>query len=322
MTENRGIFLVKNCIGIDVGGTTVKFGLFREDGQLLKKWEIPTKTEGRKEKLYSDMEASIRKELAEEGLTPTDLAGIGVGIPGPVLPDGKISALVNLGLSELNIDQELPVYLDGVKVRAVNDANAAALGELWQGGGKEFDSLVFLTLGTGVGCGVIEQGKLIAGSFGMGGELGHIILNPDEAEACNCGGHGCLELYASATGIARLGRRELAASDEASSLRDIAELTAKDVLDAAKAGDALAIRAVDRAMYYLGWAMAIVSHMTDPQCFVIGGGVSRAGQYLLDVIEKQYAGFMHIQKPQAQIRLATLGNDAGIYGAARLILGE
>lgn len=313
---------MKHCIGIDVGGTTIKFGLFLEDGQLLRKWDIPTKTEGRTEKMYQDMEASIRQVLAEEKVVVADLAGIGVGIPGPVMPDGSINALVNLNLYDLNIDKEFPAYVDGVKVRAVNDANAATLGELWMGGGKDCDSLALLTLGTGVGGGIIENGKLIAGSFGMGGELGHMIMNPAEPEACNCGGHGCLEQYASATGIARMGRRVLAASDKPSSLRDIPDFTAKDVLDAAKAGDELAVEAVDKSMYYLGQAMAYITHVTDPECFVIGGGVSRAGQYLLDVIRKHYESFIHLKTPQAQIRLAILGNDAGIYGAARLILGE
>ncbi|MCI8401326.1 MAG: ROK family glucokinase [Lachnospiraceae bacterium] len=313
---------MRNCIGIDVGGTTIKFGLFREDGHLLEKWEIPTKTEGRKEKLYGDIAASVRQTLVGKGISRVNLAGIGVGIPGPVLPDGKISALVNLGLCDLNLNTELPEYLDGVKVRAVNDANAAALGELWQGGGKDYDSLVLLTLGTGLGCGIVENGRLVAGSFGMGGELGHIIMNPDEPEACNCGGHGCLEQYASATGIARMGRRYLESCDTASVMRGIGELTAKDVLDAAKAGDPLAMEAVESSMRYLGWAMAHVSHMTDPQCFVIGGGVSRAGRYLLDVICRHYESFIHIQKPQAKVCLATLGNDAGIYGAARLILSD
>lgn len=313
---------MKQCIGIDVGGTTIKFGLFCEDGRLIKKWEIPTKTEGRKEKLYMDIASSVREQLAAEGLKPADLEGIGVGIPGPVMPDGSISALVNLGLHELNLDTELPAYLDGVKVSAVNDANAAALGEIWQGGGKDFQSMVLLTLGTGVGCGIIENGCLLAGSFGMGGELGHIMMNPHETESCNCGGHGCLEQYTSATGIARMARKQLVASEAPSSLRDVKEMTAKDVLDAAKEGDALAEEVVDNCMRYLGLAMAYVSHMTDPQCFVIGGGVSRAGQYLLDVIRRHYESFIHLQKPQAKLRLATLGNDAGIYGAARLILGE
>ncbi|MCI8564939.1 MAG: ROK family glucokinase [Lachnospiraceae bacterium] len=311
---------MKQCIGIDVGGTTIKFGLFFEDGRLVKKWEIPTRTGGRKEKLYQDIASSVHKELAAGGMTARELAGIGVGIPGPVLPDGRIGGLVNLGIHELNLNAELPPYLDGVKVSAANDANAAALGEIWQGGGKDFQSMVLLTLGTGVGCGVIVNGRLITGSFGMGGELGHIIMNPHETEACNCGGKGCLEQYTSATGIARMARRQLAACEMPSSLRAVSGLTARDVLDAAKAGDALAAEIVDKCMRYLGLAMAYVSHMTDPECFVIGGGVSRAGEYLLEVIRRHYESFMHIQKAQAELRLATLGNDAGIYGAARLIL--
>lgn len=313
---------MRYCIGTDVGGTTVKFGLFCEDGRLIKKWEIPTKTEGRKEKLYADIADSIREQLKMEGITTGELAGIGMGIPGPVMPDGSISTLVNLGVSDLNPSREMPAYLDGVKVCAANDANAATLGELWQGSGKEFENMALLTLGTGVGGGMIQNGKLIVGDFGMAGELGHMILNPAEPEACNCGGHGCLEQYASATGIARVARRQLAACDEPSSLRGIENLTAKDVLDAAKAGDGLAARSVEQSMYYLGWAMAMISHVTDPKCFVIGGGVSRAGSYLTDVLQKQYDRFMNIQPARTEIHLAALGNDAGIYGAARLVLEE
>lgn len=313
---------MRHCIGIDVGGTTIKFGLFQEDGTLLAQWDIPTKTEGRTEKLYQDMADSVRQELAKHDMKVSDMIGIGVGIPGPVMPDGSISALVNLGVYDLNLDKELPAYLDGVTVKAVNDANAAALGELWQGGGKGASSMAMLTLGTGVGCGVIEDGKLIVGSYGMAGECGHMIVNPEETLACNCGGHGCLEQYASATGIGRMGHRVLAESDAPSIMRKYEKLNAKNVLDAAKAGDALAIETVDRCMKYLGLAMAYISHVTDPQCFVIGGGVSKAGQYLLDVLDGHYRKFIHIQKSKAEIRLATLGNDAGIYGAARLILGE
>ncbi len=311
---------MRYCIGVDVGGTTIKFGLFCEDGKLVKKWEIPTQTEGKKEKLYSDMAASIREAVQAEGLTLEKLAGVGVGIPGPVRKNGYIEALVNLGVYGLNINEELPSYLDGTTVRAVNDANAAALGEMWQGGGKDFDSVALLTLGTGLGCGIIESGRLVDGSFGMGGELGHIIMEPGEEEACNCGGHGCLEQYASATGIARVAERMLASSNMDSVLRGREKITAKDVFDAARAGDPLAEQAADKSMDYLGRAMSYVSHITDPACFVIGGGVSRAGEYLRQLVQRKYASYIHIQEPQAQIRLATLGNDAGIYGAARLIL--
>ncbi len=311
---------MKHIIGVDVGGTTIKFGAFLEAGTRLEKWEIATRTEGRKEKLYNDIASSIHEYLHMEGMTWKDLAGIGGGIPGPVLPNGNIRALVNLGLHDLNIDKELPPYVGNAKVRAVNDANAAALGEIWQGSGKDYENMVLLTLGTGVGCGVIEGGHLITGSFGMGGELGHILVNPNETAACNCGGHGCLEQYASATGVARMAEKKLAESDAPSALRGCEFFTCKDVFDAAREGDALAKDTVDECMYYLGLAMSYVSHMTDPQCFVIGGGVSKAGRYLLDVLRGKYEQFFHIQEPQADIRLAELGNDAGIYGAARMIL--
>lgn len=313
---------MKNYIGIDVGGTTVKFGLFYENGELLDKWEIPTRTEGRKEKLYADLAASITAKLDEKGISYENLAGVGMGLPGPVRPDGSIAKLVNLGIGEINPDTEFPEYIHGIKVRAVNDANAAAMGELWQGGGKDFESMVFITLGTGVGGGVIENNRLISGNQGMGGEIGHIMMNPREELACNCGGHGCLEQYASATGIVRVAARVLAANSEDSSLRRIQDFTCKDVLDQAKAGDALAMEAVSQAMDYLGQAMCYLTYITDPQCFVIGGGVSKAGQYLIDVLQKHYESYVHLQRPEAQIRLATLGNDAGIYGAARVALAQ
>jgi glucokinase len=313
---------MKNYIGIDVGGTTVKFGLFYENGELLDKWEIPTQTENRKEKLYTDLANSMTAKLEEKGIPYENLAGVGMGLPGPVRPDGSISKLTNLGIGEIHPDTEFPAYIRGIKVRAVNDANAAALGELWQGGGKNFESMVFITLGTGVGGGVIENNRLICGNQGMGGEIGHIMMNPDEELQCNCGGHGCLEQYASATGIVRLATRALAASEEDSTLRRIPDFSCKDVLDQAKAGDALAKKAVEQAMDYLGRAMCFVSYTTDPQCFVIGGGVSKAGQYLIDILKQHYEKYVRLQKPEAQIHLATLGNDAGIYGAARMALEE
>lgn len=307
--------------GVDIGGTTCKIGFFDMSGTVLEKWEIKTNTENGGASILDDVAAEVLGKLREKGIKKEDVQGIGLGVPGPVGSDGTVYKCVNLGWDIFNVETEL-YKKTGLLVKAGNDANVAALGEMWQGGGKSYDSVVMITLGTGVGGGVIERGRLIAGNFGMGGELGHMIMNPNEPDACNCGGHGCLEQYTSATGIVRVARRFLAQEDTPSSLRAVENLTAKDVLDAAKAGDDLAVRSVDCSMRYLGWAMAHISHMTDPQCFVIGGGVSKAGQYLLDVIRRHYESFLFIQKPQAKICLATLGNDAGIFGAARLILGE
>lgn len=310
------------CIGIDVGGTSVKIGLFETTGELLDKWEVKTRKENGGANILPDVAASIRGKLQERGLElKKDIAGAGLGVPGPVLPDGSVEVCVNLGWRNINPQKELSELLDGIPVKSGNDANVAALGEMWQGGGKGCRDLVMITLGTGVGGGVIIDQKIIAGRHGLGGEIGHIHVRDEETEHCNCGGVGCLEQVSSATGIAREARRRMAATDKDSVLRKAGDrVTAKDVLDAAKEGDELALEVTETVGYYLGVALATASMIVDPEVFVIGGGVSRAGQFLLDVIRKYYEQFTPISKNKARIVLATLGNDAGIYGAARLIL--
>ena len=311
----------KKCIGIDVGGTTVKVGLFELNGTLLRKWEVPTRKEEGGVNILPDVAASIRKVLEEEQLTLNDVAGAGMGIPGPVLPDGYVEVCVNLGWHDINPQRQLSDLLEGLPVRTGNDANVAALGEMWQGGGKGYSDIVMVTLGTGVGGGVIIDEKIVAGKHGLGGEIGHIRIREGEKEACNCKGHGCLEQVASATGIAREARRAMAAKTEDSMLRRFGDaVTAKDVLDCAKAGDGLALEVMETVCYYLGWGLAMISMTVDPEVFVIGGGVSRAGTFLTDMVEKYYREYTPISENKAGITLATLGNDAGIYGAARLIL--
>ncbi len=311
----------KKCIGVDVGGTTVKVGLFELDGTLLRKWEVPTRKEEGGVNILPDVAASIRKVLEEEQLTLNDVAGAGMGIPGPVLPDGYVEVCVNLGWHDINPQRQLSDLLEGLPVRSGNDANVAALGEMWQGGGKGYCDIVMVTLGTGVGGGVIIDEKIVAGKHGLGGEIGHIRIREGEKEACNCKGHGCLEQVASATGIAREARRAMAAKSGDSMLRKFGDaVTAKDVLDCAKAGDALALEVMETVCYYLGWGLAMISMTVDPEVFVIGGGVSKAGTFLTDMVEKYYKEFTPISENKAGITLATLGNDAGIYGAARLIL--
>ena len=310
------------CIGIDVGGTSVKIGLFETTGELLDKWEVKTRREDGGAFILPDVAASIRKKLEEKGLDlGRDIAGAGMGVPGPVLPDGYVEVCVNLGWRGVNPQEELSKLLDGIPVKSGNDANVAALGEMWQGGGKGYSDLVMITLGTGVGGGVIIGQKIVAGRHGLGGEIGHIHVRDEETEHCNCGGVGCLEQVSSATGIAREARRKMAATDKDSLLRRAGDKeTAKDVLDAAKAGDELALEVMEVVGHYLGVALASASMIVDPEVFVIGGGVSKAGQFLLDMIEKHYEHFTPISENKAKIVLATLGNDAGIYGAARLIL--
>lgn len=311
----------KKCIGVDVGGTTVKVGLFELDGTLLRKWEVPTRKENGGENILPDVAASIRQVLAEEKIDLNDVAGAGMGIPGPVMPDGYVEVCVNLGWRDINPQRQLSDLLEGLPVLSGNDANVAALGEMWQGGGKGYSDIVMVTLGTGVGGGVIINEKMVAGKHGLGGEIGHIRIRENEKEACNCKGHGCLEQVASATGIAREARRAMAAGEKESALRAFGDaVTAKDVLDCAKAGDALAREVMETVCYYLGWGLAMISMTVDPEVFVIGGGVSKAGTFLTDMIEKYYNEYTPISENKAGIALATLGNDAGIYGAARLIL--
>lgn len=310
------------CIGVDVGGTSVKVGLFETTGELLDKWEVPTRKEENGKYILEDVAASIKEKLAEKNIDMNDVEGAGLGVPGPIMPDGYVEVCVNLGWREINPVRMLSDLLDGLPVRGGNDANVAALGEMWQGGGKGYTDLVMLTLGTGVGGGVIIDEKIIAGKHGLAGEIGHIHIRDEETERCNCGGVGCVEQIGSATGIAREARRKMAASDMPSAMREFGDdITAKDVLDAAKAGDALAMEVVEIVGHYLGLACAQAALTVDPEIFVIGGGVSKAGQFLIDVIDKHYARFMTISENRAVIGLAQLGNDAGIYGAARLVLG-
>lgn len=310
----------RKCIGIDIGGTTVKIGIFQIDGTLLKKWEIPTRKEEHGKYILGDIAASIKEKTKEWDMPLSEFVGAGMGLPGPVLPDGYVEVCVNLGWKSLNPQKELSDMLDGLPVKSANDANVAALGEMWQGGGKGYQNLVMVTLGTGVGGGIILNEKIWAGMQGVGGEIGHIHVVEDEPEACNCTGHGCLEQVASATGIARVATRLLAADKRPSSLRDVKNISAKSVLDAAKDGDELALEAVETSCRYLGWAMAAITMVLDPQAYIIGGGVSKAGTFLTEKIKKYHDALSPMAPKKADVVLAKLGNDAGIYGAAKMVL--
>ena len=310
---------MKKCVGVDLGGTTVKIGILSEDGTISEKWEIPTRKEEGGKYILGDIAASIREHLAAAGLNLQEMVGVGIGVPGPVQSSGYVEVCVNLGWKDINPAEELSSLLDGVNVKVANDANVAALGEQWMGSGKGHDQLMFFTLGTGVGGGLIIDGKIVAGSKGMGAEVGHITVNPKETDSCNCGNKGCLEQYASATGIVKEMRRTLAAEDGACPLRG-QDFSCKDVLDAAKAGDPLAEKTVHRCMDYLALAMSCVSMIADPEVFVIGGGVSKAGNYLVDMLQKRYNELTPLSSKKSGIFIANLSNDAGMYGAARLVL--
>lgn len=306
--------------GVDVGGTTVKLGLFDINGVVVDKWEIPTRTENGGEKILPDIAASIKDKMSQKQILKEDVAGVGVGVPGPVDGDGIVHKAVNLGWGEVDLKKELEALLDGMKVEGGNDANVAALGEMWKGGGQGHKNMVAVTLGTGVGGGIIVGGQLLAGATGAGGEIGHIHVEDAETDACGCGNHGCLEQFASATGVVRLAKRALAQSSEDSVLRE-GEVSAKTVFDAVKAGDRLAIGVAEQFGEYLGKGLAAVAGVVNPEIFVIGGGVSKAGPVLLDYIKKYYTQYVFHGSRDALFALATLGNDAGIYGAAKLILG-
>ena len=305
--------------GVDIGGTTVKLGLFRTDGELLDKWEIPTRKEDGGSQILPDVAASIKEKLAEKGIDGADVQGIGVGVPGPVTPEGVVRKCVNLGWGVFNVQDTLS-ELTGYPVKAANDANVAALGEMWQGAGKGAKSIVMVTLGTGIGGGVIIDGHIVAGATGAGGEIGHLPVNDKETLVCGCGKKGCLEQYASATGVVTLTKRALAASDQPSSLRELTEVTAKDLFDAAKAGDALALEVLEQFGEILGKGLATIACVVNPELFVIGGGVSKAGKIITDVVEKYFTPNTFHACREAKIKIAELGNDAGIYGCVKMIL--
>lgn len=311
---------MKYVFGVDIGGTTVKLGFFDTEGNILEKWEIPTRKDLGGKYILPDIAESITDKLMEKGITKEEVVGVGVGVPGPVDADGVVFKAVNLGWDIFSVSNTLGDLIN-LPVKAGNDANVAALGEMWKGGGKGHDDLVAVTLGTGVGGGIIVQGKLLAGATGAGGEIGHIHVEDNEEDRCGCGKKGCLEQYGSATGIVRIANRVLAATDEASVLRE-GELTAKSVCDAAKAKDAVAVKVMEQFGAYLGRGLAAIACVVNPEVFVIGGGVSKAGEMLFDYIRPHYEKYVFHGSKNTKFALATLGNDAGIVGAARLVLEQ
>lgn len=307
--------------GVDVGGTTVKLGCFSRDGKLLDKWEIPTDIRENGSHILPDIAAAVAGYLTEKAIPRDKVLGIGIGVPGPVLADGTVNRCINLGWDLINIEKSLQ-ELTGFPVKAGNDASLAALGECWQGGGKGCSSMVFVTLGTGVGGGIVAEGKVIPGAHGAGGEIGHMVINTGETALCSCGKRGCVEQYCSATGIVRLARRYLERNNTASSLWTIPELTCKDVFQQAAAGDEPAREILEQFYRYMGVFLANVCAVTDPERVVIGGGVSKAGQPLLDGIRPYFDQYVFHACKNVPIALAALGNDAGIYGAFKLLLTE
>lgn len=309
----------KYCFGIDIGGTTVKCGLFDVKGEVLEKWEIKTRVENNGINILPDVAAEINDKIHEINLDRDEIAGVGIGVPGPVDEKGAVNCAVNLHWGYVDMADQME-QMTGLSVKAGNDANVAALGEMWKGGGAGYHNVVMVTLGTGVGGGIIVNGKIITGTNGAGGEIGHVHVVDDMENTCNCGNKGCLEQVASATGIVYLANKMLSETDRPSVLRGD-QVSAKAVFDAVKAGDTLANEIAEKFGKYLGTALSVIAGVVDPEVFVIGGGVSKAGPILLEFIKKYYQEFAFSACKDAAFALAELGNDAGIFGAAKLVLG-
>jgi len=312
---------MKYGFGVDLGGTTVKLAYFDENGTMLHKWEIPTVTANGGSQILPDIAKAIRGYMAENAIADQDVLGIGIGVPGPVSASGIVNKCVNLGWGVFNIHEQLG-QLTGLPVKAGNDASVAALGECWKGGGAGCQNMVFATLGTGVGGGIVVDGNVIHGAHGAGGEIGHMVLNREETESCGCGKKGCVEQYCSATGIVRLAKKALAATDKPSCLRSPENLTCKDVFDAGNRGDELALEILEQVYAYMGEFLANVCNVVNPEAVVLGGGVSKAGQPLLDGAQRHFAKYVFHAASNVRFALASLGNDAGAYGAFKLILLE
>lgn len=313
---------MKYAIGIDVGGTTVKYGLFQENGKCVDRHAHPTAADAGYERLIDELAEEIPALYKKHQLNPNQIIGVGIGLPGPVINDSTISVGVNISLEkELNMGKVLTKRIN-LPVIVANDANVAALGEQWQGAGSKHNSLVLFTLGTGVGGGVVIDGKIISGTNGSGGELGHMpILEEPSQRTCGCGSKSCLELMCSATGIKAQVRELLEASDEPSTLRNYnGHYDARAVFSAARNGDKLSMEIVETTSYYLGKACAVIAAVVDPELFVIGGGVSNAGDLLLEPTRAHYQNMVFSPMKDTPIIKAQLGNNAGIYGAAKLAL--
>ncbi|EEH98980.1 ROK family protein (putative glucokinase) [Clostridium sp. 7_2_43FAA] len=271
-------------IGVDIGGTTVKLGLFTPKADLVEKWEITTRKHEGGKYILPDIVKSIEDKLEEKNIDKSMVEGIGLGVPGPINNDGIVKNCVNLGWKVFNIEKNLSELIK-LPVKAGNDANVAALGEMWKGGGEGYKNIIMITLGTGVGGGIIIDGMLLPGVNGSAGEIGHINVCKEETESCGCGKKGCLEQYASATGIVNIAKKLILDTTLESILIDKEKLSAKDIFDAAKLEDGLALKVINKFGEILGRALANIACILDPEVFVIGGGVSKAGELLLETVK-------------------------------------
>ncbi|MCG7317917.1 ROK family glucokinase [Brevibacillus laterosporus] len=309
-------------VGVDIGGTTIKIALLNPNGKIITKTQIPTPVPEGEDAIIQQMTSTIDQLMAEQGFTKEDAYGIGIGVPGPVDTDtGFVYEAVNLGLKDTALKAKTEA-LTGLPTYVENDANAAALGEMWCGAGQGTDNLVAITLGTGIGGGIIIDGKIVHGVKGVGGEIGHVTVNPD-GPLCNCGKKGCMERYGSATaiilGIEKAAKEGLS-TYLAKQLAEKGSLTAKDAFDAAAEGDIAAQEVIDQAAFYTGFGLSHIANLLNPAKIVIGGGVSAAGDVLFTLIRKSFDSYTwKIAADSCEILPATLGNDAGVIGAGWLV---
>lgn len=306
-------------LGIDLGGTKIKFGLIQSDGKIYHKWQIPTNIEEMGQKIIPEMVSSIKEELNKMGISIADILGAGMGCPGTVdRESGSIRNAFNLGWTTPQKIRDVFQEELGLQLILENDANAAALGEKWQGSGDDAANVVFITLGTGVGGGVIINNQIVSGVGGAGGEIGHFPIECEHEFRCTCGNMNCLETLASATGIVNLTKKYRRFNDTCLNAFD--EITCAQVFHAAQAEDQIALQVVDEIGEYLGATCSTIANLLNPSVIIIGGGVSAAKDFLLDKIATKFAqGVFPSVKETTQLRLATLGNDAGILGAAYLV---
>ncbi|WP_349407808.1 ROK family glucokinase [Pseudalkalibacillus sp. SCS-8] len=316
----------KIAVGVDLGGTTIKMAFVDESGNMIEKWHIPTDITDGGRNIANHIGASIKDKLKDTDLEISSIEGIGIGAPGFInLENGFIYKAVNLGWENYPLKDDLE-GITGLPVFVDNDANIAALGEMWKGAGNQAANLICITLGTGIGGGIILDGEILHGANGMAGEIGHITSITSGGAPCNCGKTGCLETIASATGIARIATEGLSDHPESAlhqRLDGKERLTAEDVFISAADGDEWSNEVIRTICHHLGLAIANLSNGLNPSKIVIGGGVSKAGDQLLKPLKEVFAQFALPRVYEAtDFAIASLGNDAGVVGAAKLLFNQ
>ena len=297
-------------IGVDLGGTSIVIGLFDIEENLIEKTEIPTDRSDNGSHILPDIQNAVRDFYRDRGISRDEILGIGIGVPGPVLADGTVNKCVNMGWGIINVKEQLEDML-GISVYVSNDGDAAALGEMKKGAGRGYDDVVMVELGTGVGGGIIKQGAPVVGNNGAAGEFGHICVNPYETQVCSCGNKGCLEQYTSSGGVMRHARKHY--GDKFANV--------KEIFDQAKEGDEDALEIVEWNCEYLGRGLAAIAAVLDPQCIILGGGISKAGKFLTDHVRPYFEKYaFHAQKGKIELKIAKLSQNAAIYGCMALIM--